>query len=62
METIQSNTKKDCLGCRITGSLTGIGVGGYLAYHARLHRSALMLSLAGVSMLAGLYRGLVWKQ
>lgn len=67
-----SNTSKDCLGCRIVGSLTGLGVGGYGLYErskitgiplpasAKRHRQVLL----GLSMgnLLGIYIYFLFKK
>jgi predicted membrane channel-forming protein YqfA (hemolysin III family) len=58
--------QKDCVGCKITGTVTGIGIGGYLLNHAmkpattRAH--GLLLVLMGGSLISiGLSRALSIK-
>jgi hypothetical protein len=57
----QDQTPRDCIGCRITGTLAGVGGGLYLAHHAARYRSIAMLMLSGVAISAGVYRGFIWK-
>lgn len=53
-ELESTSQKKDCLGCRITGSVVCLGVSGYLASHllanpppVGMHRSSIILFAGG---------------
>lgn len=48
--------KKDCIGCRITGTLTGLGLMIYVGRHAMIHRSPIMCVFSAGCGAIGIYR------